>query len=405
MVTKRQIEVDDLVRETPSQFLVHSRVYTDPEIFELEMEKIFHKAWNYIAHESELPDGGDYKATFIGRHPVIVARSSDDGQIRVFLNRCRHRGATVCQQEYGNANYFRCAYHGWVYNNSGELAGVPFEEGYGSDFDKAKTGLVEAPRVGSYQGLIFASLSPEGPSLEAHLGNAKLALDFIFGKQGQLYLGKGRHKFGYNGNWKLQMENTVDGYHVGVLHKAYFEIIARRMGRAPVDMSQDNGRTRDLGNGHNTLADDPFDPGYQIGPMGLNFNVGIFPNIDILALETMLPTQIRVIRPISVNRTEVTLYPLLKKGAAPEVNFDRLRRYEEFYGPGGFASPDDWEVFNRIQTGIQADAIAGSEWVLHRRGIDWEEVDQERGIRTNRGRYGEASQRAIYRHWKQVMAE
>ncbi|HXG35367.1 MAG TPA: SRPBCC family protein, partial [Dehalococcoidia bacterium] len=240
-----------------------------------------------------------------------------------------------------------------------------------------------------------------GSSLERHLGNARLALDYIFG-QG-LIVGKGHHKFGYNGNWKLQLENTVDGYHVGILHKAYFEILERRTGktRAP-DMQA--GRTRDLGNGHNTLAEDPYDPDYQVGPMGLNFNVGIFPNLDILALERGLPTQIRVIRPVAVNRTEVTLFPLLKKDAPPEVNFDRLRRYEEFYGPGGFASPDDWEIFNRIQKGIQADSQEGSQWVLHLRGLDNEEID-ERGIRTNRGGFGEASQRAIYRHWKQAMAE
>jgi len=400
MVTKPKLDLDELVKEGR----VNSRVYNDPAIFEMEMEKIFHRTWVYVGHESELPDGGDYKSTFIGRRPVILSRSSDDGQIHAFFNRCRHRGSTVCQQEYGNSNYFRCAYHGWVYNNHGDLVGVPFEEGYGNDFDKDKIGLMRVPRVGSYRGFIFASVSPEGHSLDEHLGNAKLGLDFITSQD--LVLGRGHHKFFFNGNWKLQMENTVDGYHVGTLHKAYFEIVERRTGR-PVMMNADAGRTRDLGNGHNTLADDPYDPGFQVGPMGLNFNLGIFPNIDILALETMLPTQIRHIRPIAVNRTEVTLHPLLKKGASPEVNFDRLRRYEEFYGPGGFASPDDWEIFSRINNGLQADNEDDKEnhWVLHLRGLDTEEVDDERGIRTNRGGFGEASQRAIYRHWKQVMSE
>ncbi|HZP26667.1 MAG TPA: SRPBCC family protein, partial [Dehalococcoidia bacterium] len=222
--------------------------------------------------------------------------------------------------------------------------------------------------------------------------------------QGDMFVGKGHHKFGYNGNWKLQMENTVDTYHVQVLHAAYFQIVERRMGVSRAwDASQ--SRTRDLGNGHSTLGEDPMDLDYQVTSAGLNFNVGVFPNLDMLALERGLPTQIRVIRPIAYNRTEVTLHPLLKQGVAPEVNFDRLRRYEEFYGPGGFASPDDWEIFSRIQTGIQADSIEGSQWALHLRGLQTEEVDHERGIRTNRGGYGEASQRAIYRHWKQVMAE
>jgi len=399
MVTRPKLDVDELVQEGR----VNGRVYSDPAIFDLEMEKIYHKTWVYVAHETELPDGGDYKLTYIGKHPVIVARSSDDKQIRVFFNRCRHRGATVCQMEYGNSNYFRCAYHGWVYNNGGGLVGVPFEEGYGEDFNKDKLGLVQVPRVGAYKGFVFASLSADGPNLVEHLGNAARCLDFIVG-QGDMFVGKGHHKFGYNGNWKLQMENTVDTYHVQVLHAAYFQIVERRMGVSRAwDASQ--SRTRDLGNGHSTLGEDPMDLDYQVTSAGLNFNVGVFPNLDMLALERGLPTQIRVIRPIAYNRTEVTLHPLLKQGVAPEVNFDRLRRYEEFYGPGGFASPDDWEIFSRIQTGIQADSIEGSQWALHLRGLQTEEVDHERGIRTNRGGYGEASQRAIYRHWKQVMAE
>src|SRR5581483_4064577 len=248
MVTRPRLDIDSLSRDG----MVSSRLYTDPAIFDLEMEKIYHKTWVYVGHETELPDGGDYKLTYIGKHPVIVARSSDDKQIRVFFNRCRHRGATVCQLEYGNSNYFRCAYHGWVYNNGGGLVGVPFEEGYGEGFDKDKLGLVQVPRVGAYKGFVFASLSADGPSLDEHLGNAKLALDYITG-QGEMYVGKGHHKFGYNGNWKLQLENTVDGYHVGVLHKAYFEILQRRTGRYPMG-PEDTGRTRDLGNGHATLA-------------------------------------------------------------------------------------------------------------------------------------------------------
>ncbi|HZP27165.1 MAG TPA: Rieske 2Fe-2S domain-containing protein [Dehalococcoidia bacterium] len=398
MVTTPKLDLDSLAPEGK----VDSRVYTDPAILELEFEKIFHKTWVYVAHESELPDGGDYKLTHIGKHPVIVARSSDDGQVRVFFNRCRHRGATVCQLEYGNSNYFRCAYHGWVYNNGGGLVGVPFEEGYGEGFDKQKLGLVQVPRVDSYRGLIFASLSADGQTLEEHLGNAKLGLDFILADS-DLVVSKGFNKFTYGGNWKLQLENTVDGYHVGVLHKGFFEIVERRTGfnRAPTG---DLGRHRDLGGGHSTHSDDPYDPDFKKPESGLFFNIGVFPNLDILALERDFPTQLRIVRPLAPDRTEVFLFPLLKKGAAREVNFDRLRRFEEFYGPAGFASPDDWEIFGRVQRGVQANGIEGSQWSLHLRGLHTEQLD-ERGIRTNRNDFGEASQRAFFRHWKKLLSE
>jgi len=403
MAISTGIDVDSLVQESEYDFRVSRRVYTDPEIFQMEMERIFERSWVCLGHETELPNGGDYKTTYIGQEPVIITRNPDDHQIYVVFNRCRHRGTTVCQTEYGNATYFRCGYHGWVYNNKGELIGVPGRDGYGRGFDMSQLGLLPVSRMASYWGFIFVNLSDDGPALEEQLGNARFGLDLIMG-QHEMVVGKGHHKFGYNGNWKLQLENTVDGYHFPSVHKSQMGIWKRReRGEASRYPSEEGmlatARTRDLGNGHNTLAEDPYDPDYQVPAAGLNFNLGVFPNMDILALEQVLPTQIRIVRPVAVDRTEVTLYPLLRKGASPEVNFDRLRRYEEFYGPSGFGSTDDWEIFSRVQKGLQAKRV---EWIILSRCIE-DEVLDDRGIRTNLNA-GEASQRALYRHWKQVMA-
>ena len=120
--------IADLITE---DWRVHASIYTDPAIFSLEQERLFRGPWLYVAHESEVREPGDYKTTFAGTQPVVVARGADDGVVRVLLNRCRHRGATVCNAEFGNANYFRCPYHGWTYRNTGELIGFPFKAGYG----------------------------------------------------------------------------------------------------------------------------------------------------------------------------------------------------------------------------------------------------------------------------------
>ena len=399
MVTRPRIDIDALSRDG----MVNSRIYTDPAVFDLEIEKIFHKTWVYVAHETELPDGGDYKLTYIGRHPVIVARSSDDGQVRVFFNRCRHRGATVCQMEYGNANYFRCAYHGWVYNNGGGLVGVPFEEGYGEGFDKNKLGLVQVPRVDSYQGFVFASLSPDGPSLKEHLGNAMPYIDKFAMQGGQgIEVNIGNQKFGYNGNWKMQMENTVDGYHAGFVHASYFEIIGKRSGRKLNFGPREGQHVIDLGNGHAVLDIEPGginattenSRGSNSGP---GFNMTVFPNVAFLF------SQIRHIRPVAPNRTEITLYPIRLKGAPPEVNSRRLKEHLDFYGPASFAAPDDWEMFLRCQTGFQAnEPINEADWVRLYRGLHEEEVDPQTGARAT-SQMDEASQRALHRHWKKMM--
>src|SRR5699024_997172 len=148
----KTINASDYVREDA----VHGKIYTDETVFKMELEKIFEKTWVYVAHESEVANPGDYKTTRMGKQPVIVTRSADNNEINVLLNRCRHRGASVCQEESGNANAFRCAYHGWTYSNSGKLLGVPMKDGYPDDFDRDEMSLMRVPRVNRYAGFIFA---------------------------------------------------------------------------------------------------------------------------------------------------------------------------------------------------------------------------------------------------------
>ena len=132
--------------------VVHSDVYTDPEIFEEEMEKIFHQGWVYVGHDSEIPEPGDYALKPIGRQSIIMCRD-DQGQIRLLMNRCMHRANAVCQYDEGNTSFFRCAYHGWTYKNTGELVGMPFSDNaYTADFRKEEHGLTPVPRMEIYRG-------------------------------------------------------------------------------------------------------------------------------------------------------------------------------------------------------------------------------------------------------------
>jgi phenylpropionate dioxygenase-like ring-hydroxylating dioxygenase large terminal subunit len=390
MVIKSGFNVEDVLREDR----IHGRVYTDPNIFELEMDRIFANCWVYVGHETEISEPGDYKATSIGGQPVIVTRSADDGSINVLYNRCRHRAATVCQNEHGNANYFRCAYHGWTYNNRGELIGVPYRQGYGESFTYNEFGLVKVAQVDSYHGYIFANLSPGGPSLQEHLGNAMPYLDAIADQAVDgIHLRGGTHKYGYNANWKLQLENTVDNYHAGLVHRSYFDIAARRAGRKSVNVSgNDAWRARDLGNGHALLD---FGAGMDVAFSSVPFNLIVFPNLAFVGI------QIRVIFPLSADRTEVTLYPTLLNGVEPEVNASRLRLHEDFFGPSGFGTADDVEVaMQRVSDGLRA---KGNEWLYLARGLGKEEFDEQRGIRSG-PITTETTQRAFYRRWETLMA-
>ena len=193
---------------------VHGTVYTSAEIFRREMNSIFKTGWVYVAHESEVSEPGDYLTRMIGRDPVVVARGKD-GVVRVMLNRCTHRANKLCNAEKGNANSFRCPYHGWTFSNTGALQGVPMREGYGEAFNRVRSelGLAQAPRVDSYGGFIFASLAPEGISLIEHLGKATHAIDRLLNLSPtrKIDLRANWMKHLHHANWKMVVENNVDG--------------------------------------------------------------------------------------------------------------------------------------------------------------------------------------------------
>jgi phenylpropionate dioxygenase-like ring-hydroxylating dioxygenase large terminal subunit len=403
---------------------IHGRLYYDPEIFREEIEKIWHREWVYVAHESEVPETGDYVTRQIGIQPVIVSRD-EDGKIHLLLNRCVHRGNTVCQSDRGNSHAFRCAYHGWTYNNRGELVGLPYAGGYDDSFRRSDFGLVRVPRAGSYRGLIFASLSASGPSLDEHLGPAKRLIDqFVnLSPEGEIVLRSGVLKHSYRGNWKMALENSVDGYHPNILHHAAIVM----MMRGKVDMEKvfgekSDARALDLGHGVEQLDLSPVHSknGGRVVPPGWSKQAFeeysaamvehygeeraqrimgegpphfcIFPNLIFIL------NQFRVIQPLSVAETVIQYYPTLLKGAPEEINQRRLSETYLIHGPAGRVAPDDFEAYERNQYGFEARM---NEWLVLRRGL-------HREIRDNGTVAGqetdETTQRGIWRHYRDVMS-
>jgi phenylpropionate dioxygenase-like ring-hydroxylating dioxygenase large terminal subunit len=406
---------------------VHRRIYTDPVIFEQELQRIFHRTWVYVGHDSEIPTPGEYKLAYVGKQPVIVTRD-EAGQIHVLFNRCRHRAAMVCTAEQGKVERLRCPYHGWTYGLNGLLVGVPYRDGYDSSFDQREWSLVPVPRLAVYRGFIFASLNPDVCSIEEHLGNAREYIDEFVNTspEGEIVARSGGQKTCYDGNWKLQVENAVDCYHPGYTHQSFFETRKWR-GEGAYVMQTGFSRSvvRDLGNGHAALDRRPdtqaevtakrlerlkatpagaryfADLEARFGPERAeyylssvtrsDFNLAVFPNLILLNV------QIRTVRPLAVDRTEVTLQPVLLKGAPEALNAIRLREHEEFYGPAGLAAPDDIEMFNRVQEGLQVEAI---EWLLVARGLhrEWTE-----GSTRVSNAEDETHQRGQYAEWRRLM--
>jgi len=194
---------------------IHASLYTDPRIFADEMERIFHRGWVFVGHESEVARPGDFVTRHLGAEPVIMVRGTG-GEVSVLVNRCMHRGTQVCAADRGSARTFTCPYHGWTYDLGGALLGVPYPGGY-DGFDKSAHGLARAPRVGAYRGFIFASLAADGITLPDHLGPATRLIDRScdLAPAGEVELTAGWVKHRCLANWKMLPENDSDGYHLG----------------------------------------------------------------------------------------------------------------------------------------------------------------------------------------------
>ena len=113
--------IDDLVSLERGE--IDRRIFSDAQIFELEMERIFARAWLFLCHESQIPEPGDFFAAVMGRDNGLVGRQKD-GSVRAMLNTCPHRGNAVCRAEEGNAKSFLCTYHGWSFGADGSGVGL-----------------------------------------------------------------------------------------------------------------------------------------------------------------------------------------------------------------------------------------------------------------------------------------
>jgi phenylpropionate dioxygenase-like ring-hydroxylating dioxygenase large terminal subunit len=397
---------------------IHGRLYRDPLVFDREMDEIWHKGWVYVGHDSEVPRNGDFVRRQIGMQPVILIRS-DDGKIRIFYNRCRHRANIICHRECGNAQVLKCAYHGWTYSNQGDLIAPTFDEAYDPSLRCEDFGLTEVARVDAYRGLIFASLSATGISLEQHLGQAREFLDHILDRspEGSVALTAGTQKLIYRGNWKLLPENSLEGgYHGHFIHKFAFDLTDARTGRdrqmevhedailylagghmvedfrgflaEPSRKSQSEARKAHLAaleRKHGTQY------GRQLA-IGRPPILYVFPNL------LFIQTHFRRIQPVSHRETYLYYQPALLKGAPEEINTDLLRHHESYYGPAGFLAPDDLEVLERSQVGIEA---LGDEWLFIGRGIHREKSRPDGG--SSGVSMDENHLRGMWRHYGKVM--
>ncbi len=421
---------------------VHKRVYTDPEIFDLEMERIWERTWVYCGHESQVKAPGDYHALTIGRQPMIMVRQAngkEPGGVQVLYNRCPHRGVQLVGNQRGNTGAaFVCSYHAWSFHLDGSVRAIPLAKGYeGTRMtrDNPDCGMKRAARVESYRGFVFASLVDEGPGLSEFLGEAKIAFDDMCDRSpvGEVEVVPVCHRVIQQSNWKFFMENQLDALHPSVTHQStgisagrVEKRIKAETGAAPLYYHYlstfassfelwDSVQTINFPRGHGILKAymglRPKDPdtleyeallekAYGKEKMEEYLSRSIHHVLVYPYLSVQSPLQqLRCLRPISADKTLSEIWHFRLKGAPEAIYRRSLWYYNLVNSPATMINADDLENWTKGQWGLMSN---GGDWVSFHRYFGDDRV--ENGVTYSNHGTSEAVMRNQFSAWKKYLA-
>ena len=415
--------------------MVHRDLYISPEIYALEQEHFFANTWNYVGHDSQVPNPGDYITVDMAGRPLIAVRH-EDGSVRVLMNRCAHKGSRLVTNPCGNTGkFFRCPYHAWAYNTDGSIRAIPLRNGYEkTDFNQceAARGMTAVKNVAVYRGFIFCKLNDVGPSFEDYFGESLSSIDNMADRspQGRLEIAGGCLRYMHACNWKMFVENLNDTMHPMVAHESSAGTAKRMWSGKPAEAPKpmaieqfvpfmsdykffDEMGVRVFDNGHSFSGvkfsihskystipeyDEAMKAAYgeQRAHEILSLtrhNTVYYPSLTIKgAIQT-----IRVVRPIAADRTLIESWNFRLVGA-PDALLQRTCTYNRLINsPFSVVGADDLHAYRGIQAGLHA---SGNEWVsLHR---DWDPSEVGAKDLTVNGT-SEISMRNQYRAWLKYM--
>jgi len=417
---------------------LHRSIYIDEDIFELEMDRIWGRAWIFIGHESQIPNPGDYYTTNINHNIPVVMTRDRAGNINVLHNRCTHKGAKLVDTRSGNARAFRCCYHGWTFNTDGTLLKIPNEAGYeGTGFDVKDpcNNLRPLAQFESYRGFVFATLDANAPDLASWMGGAKDVLDNLCDRapEGEVEAAGGVLRYEHDCNWKLFLENLNDTMHPMVTHQSVVQAAEDYIKTLPPEAVKQRSEAEIIppfGASYETFEDTgitgfKYGHHYDGGKSSIHADYTVLPAYweamvnsygeertkEILSFNThntlYYPSltiksavqNIRVLRPIALNKCIVETWSFRLKGAPDEMLQRTLLYSRLINSSASMVGPDDLEAYMRIQDGLQS---PGTEWVEMYRQAG---RDQELDDRIVGGGTSDLDMRTQYSAWRNFMTE
>jgi anthranilate 1,2-dioxygenase large subunit/terephthalate 1,2-dioxygenase oxygenase component alpha subunit len=354
-------------------------IYQSPDVYAAEQQRIYEgPTWNYLCLEAEVAKPGDYRTTFVGSMPVVVARDFDE-EIYAFENRCAHRGALIALDSGGKARDFTCVYHAWNYDLKGNLKAVAFEDGVAGRGGMARTFCrsdhgPRKLRIATFCGLVFGSLSDDVPPIEEYLGEE------IAGKIARVLCRPvavmGRFTQSLPNNWKLYFENVKDTYHASLLHTFFTTFRINRLSqRGGLAISPSGGNHASFSFVDQASKDHDYsalglrseNEAFTLKDASLLENVDefgdgchmqiltVFPGFVLQQIQNALA--IRQILPKGLERTALNWTYIGFADDTPDMR-TRRNRQNNLAGPAGYVSMEDGCVGGFVQRGI---AAAGDE--------------------------------------------
>ncbi|HWB47931.1 MAG TPA: aromatic ring-hydroxylating dioxygenase subunit alpha [Stellaceae bacterium] len=387
-------------------------VYTDPDVFAREQERIFQGPnWLYVCLEAEIPRPGDFTRSRLGTREVVAVRGSD-GQVHVLVNSCAHRSMQFCSANRGSVKEFTCPYHQWTYDLEGKLIGVPFRRGLRgnggmpADFRIEEHGLTPLA-VAARHGVVFASFAQPNETLEAYLGPLMLSyFDRVFDGRELKVLGYQRQRL--PSNWKLMFENIKDPYHASLLHVFLVTFGLFRMDQQSAVEMDETGRHGVLVNRRGeqkaneaTAQMRAFRQDLTLADPRLIDPVREFPGDATVVMQTLWPNLIvqqqsnglamRQIVPLDAESFDL-VWTHFGYADEPPAMTERRIRQANLFGPGGFVSADDGEAMILSQAGIAGNS--DGECLVEMGGRD---------VANTPHTVTETAIRGFYQHYRAVM--
>jgi PAH dioxygenase large subunit len=414
---------------------VSREAFLSQDVYAQEIARIFNRNWIFLAHESEIPNPGDYVSRRLGKAPVVVVRGKD-GQVHAVLNSCRHRGSKVCRAESGNVRRFVCPYHGWTYETDGKLLTTTFDKHFPADMDFSQWGLVRVPKLDSYHGLIFGSWDKDAVSLPDYLGDFRWYLDPFVARspQGMEVLAP-PHRWRVRANWKVGALNFIgDSQHVFTTHVGPLTLNPLRSARAGLagaaaDLSYqvitEGGHGATLSYLQPGLPEEAYrlnapdlEPLYdQVLPPDqrdilrrLKTCVGtVFPNLSFIETKANVREKAVILRqwhPISGTETEILSWVLAEREASPEYKASVLRNGVDNFGISGIFEQDDVELWAAATDASDNDIAMQFPFSFHTALplLDTPMADHKGPGRAYQPVLAEIIQFEFMRHWDRLLA-